>query len=526
MSAAPPRQLVFGLDAAEWMLVERWAREGKMPAFAALMERGAHGVLSTTAGQLPDTVWSCIYGGRNPATFEKHFYVQYDAATRDLRHVKDDAFTKRPFWDILSDAGRTVGVVDAVKFTTSPSLNGFQLTNWGAHATKAPRSSLPAGLFAEVERKFGLHPVQDCDKVDSDKPAQLRELRQWCIDGVRLRGEMNRWLMKERAWDDLFLCYSEPHCIGHHYWHWLDDTHPRHGENDTHGLSDSIEAVYRAMDEEIGKTIELAGDDTRVMIVAGHGMGPLYHASWNLEEILDRLGFGRDGAPAPADANAGDRDTGNKGKTNFWRMLKMTLPGKLQYAIKSVLPEAVQDELLFRWYAGKRDWKGRRAFPVPNNDAVGAIRVSVKGRDKDGVVPPEQHRAVIEEIKGAIEELEDPKTGRKVADEVVILRDRYDGDHLEGLPDLTIHWDSTFPWDTLRSPRFGTLEIVNQDGRTGSHTSRGFVIAAGPGVPAGTVLEGHSIYDVAPTILATAGLPVPDDMDGAPRPILGDRVSV
>jgi len=517
-----PRQLVFGLDAAEWNLVERWANEGKMPTFRSLMERGSHGVLETTAGQLPDTVWSCIYGGRNPGTFEKHFYVQYDAATRNLRHVKDDAFTKRPFWEILSDAGRKVGVVDAVKFTTSAALNGFQITNWGAHATKAPRTSIPPELFADVERKFGMHPVQDCDKVDADKPTSLLDLRERCLAGVRLRGEMNRWMMTEQPWDDLFLCYSEPHCIGHHYWHWLDETHPRHGEVDTHGLSDSIEAVYRAMDEEIGKTLELVDDDTRVMIVAGHGMGPLYHASWNLEEILDRLGFGREGASAVVDK----KDGGGVAKTNFWRMLKMTMPGKLQYAIKGVLPQAIQDELLFRWYAGKRDWKGRRAFPVPNNDAVGAIRISVRGRDKDGIVAPEDYGALCLEIKAAIEEFDDPVTGRKVADEVVILRDRYSGEFVEGLPDLTIHWNSDFPWDTVRSPRFGTLEIVNQDGRTGSHTSHGFVIAAGPGVPAGTVLEGHSIYDVAPTLLAAVGLPVPEEMDGRPLPILGDRVSV
>src|SRR5690606_35243787 len=126
----PPRQLVFGLDAAEWLLVKRLCDAGKMPTFARLLENGAHGVLATTAAQLPGTVGACIYGATSPATSETRFYVQYDARPRDLRHVKDDAFTDRPFWEILSDAGVEVGVVDAVKFTTSARLKGFQLTNW------------------------------------------------------------------------------------------------------------------------------------------------------------------------------------------------------------------------------------------------------------------------------------------------------------------------------------------------------------------------------------------------------------
>ncbi|MFG0317510.1 MAG: alkaline phosphatase family protein [Planctomycetota bacterium JB042] len=514
------RQLVFGLDAAEWSLVKRLADEGKMPTFKALMERGASGPLRTTAGQLPDTVWSCIYGGRNPATFDKHFYVQYDARTRDLRHVEDDAFTKRPFWDVLSDAGRKVGVVDAVKFTTSERLNGFQLTNWGAHATKAPRSSVPADLFDRVVDRFGMHPVQDCDKVDADKPAQLLDLKRRCVEGVRLRGEVNRWLMTEREWDVLFLCYSEPHCIGHHFWHWADPSHPRHGEAGEPGLKDAVESVYVAMDEEIGKTIELAGDDVQVMIVAGHGMGSLYHASWNLQEMLDLLGFGR-GPASRVDASAP-----KKARTNFWRKLKMVVPGRVQYAIKGMLPQSMQHELVFKWYAGNRDWAGRRAFPVPNNDAVGAIRVSVQGRDKDGVVPPEEYRAVCEEIKAALEELTDPATGKKVVDEVVLCRDRFKGEFEEQLPDLTVHWNASFPWSAVESPRFGRLELTNQDGRTGSHTAHGFCIVAGPHVPAGRALEGRSIYDIAPTILATAGVDVPAEMEGEPLPVLGGAVSV
>lgn len=512
-----PRQLVIGLDAAEWTLVSRWAAEGKLPAFRALLDGGVHGRLATTAGQLPDTVWSCIYGGTNPGTFEKHFYVQYDARTGDLRHVRDDAFTDRPFWDVLSEAGRTVGVLDAVKFTTSKRLRGFQLTNWGAHATKATKSSVPADLVGEVERRFGRHPVGDCDAVDDNPQSQL-DLRRRVLDGVRLRGRVYRALLAERPWDVLFACFSEPHCIGHHFWHWLDPDHPRHGEADTHGLADSIEAVYRAIDEEIGALVELAGDDAHVMIVAGHGMGPLHHASWNIGEMLDLLGYGRGPArqAAPA-ATAG---------TNFWRILKMTLPGRLQYFIKNLLPQSLQDELLFRWYAGKRDWKGRRAFPVPNNDAVGAIRVNVVGRDKHGIVPAAEYGRVLDDLVAAFEELTDPASGRTVVKDIVRCHEVFHGPFTGGLPDLTILWESAFPWHAVRSPRFGTLTLKNQDGRSGSHTPIGFVILRGPGIPAGQVLEGHSIHDVAPTILALAGVELPAHMEGHPIPVSEGTVSV
>jgi 2,3-bisphosphoglycerate-independent phosphoglycerate mutase len=61
--------------------------------------------------------------------------------------------------------------------------------------------------------------------------------------------------------------------------------------------------------------------------------------------------------------------------------------------------------------------------------------------------------------------------------------------------------------------------VNRQDSRTGSHTPYGFFIATGEGIPAGQVLEGHSILDVAPTVLERAGVAIPADLEGRPIPL-------
>lgn len=509
-----PRQLVVGLDAMEWSLVRRWADEGKLPTFSRLLREGAHGELASTSAQLPDTVWACIYTGTNPAKFEKYFYVQYDPKSGDLKHVHDDAIRAKPFWEHLSDAGVRVGVVDAPKFRLSDSLHGFQVTNWGAHATKTARASSPPELLEEVTRRHGEHPVGDCDAVD-DNPKALAGLRDRILEGVRIHGALFRDLLERESWDVFFAGFSAPHCIGHHYWHWVDPTHPRHGEVDTHGLSDSIERVYRAIDMELGQMLETVGPETRVTVVAGHGMGPIYHASWNLPELLELLGYA--GKPARRADAADNGDGGRDAKVNPWRIVKMVVPGKVQYAIKGVLPKRLQDELLFRWYAGGRNWKEHRAFAVPNNDSVGAIRVNVRGRDRFGVVEPgAEYEQVCRDIRDALQELVDPETGRKVVSRVTLTHEEFSGPHLDGLPDLTVLWDQSFPWNSVQSPRLGTLRIKRQDSRAGSHTPRGFVLVGGPGIAAGGTIEGGTLFDVAPTILDAAGVPVPAEMDGRP----------
>lgn len=508
------RQLVIGIDAMEWQLVRRWASAGTLPTFRRLLERGAHAELSTTAAQLPDTVWASIYTGMNPAKFEKYFYVQYDPATMGLRMVPDDAITTPPFWKLLSDAGVRVGVADAPKFPVSAPLNGFQISNWGAHATKTARTSYPKGLIDEVDGKIGRHPVGECDMVD-EKPAQLAALRDRIVEGVHRHGELFRWLMRREPWDVFFAGFSGAHCIGHHFWRFADDAHPLHPPDDPHGLKPAIEQTYRALDEEIGAMSELAGPEARFMVVSGHGMGPIHHASWNLPEILEGLGYGRE-PPRRAAALTETRE----GATNPWRILKMVLPGKLQYAIKSRLPQSLQNQLLFLWYRSRQSWRGCRAFAVPNNDSVGAIRISVIGRDKDGLVAPgAEYERICQDIASALRELTDPVTGRPVVKRATLSSEEFSGPFLAQLPDITVLWDQSFAWNAIQSPRLGTLRIRRQDARTGSHTPRGFVLIEGPGVPAGLALGEQSIYDIAPTILDAVGVPIPAHCDGRPLPI-------
>ncbi len=507
MPTGTQRQLVIGLDAMEWTLVLRWANEGKLPVFRELLEQGARVELSSTALQLPDTVWHTILSGTNPAKFAKYFYVQYDAQSGDLRLLNDDIGIT-PFWEHLREAGKRVCLMDVPKTTASPRIEGFHLANWGAHGTQIERGSNPPGLLNEINQRFGRHPVGDCDAVDK-KPKSLWKLRQRLLDGVRLRGEVCRYLMQRQDWDVFFVGFSEMHCAGHHFWRFHDALDPQHDATDADGLRDTVEAVYRAVDRQVGEILSLAGPETRCLLFTGHGMGFLQHASWNLQEILDLLGFGKDGAGGTPNKRAGGA------RVNPWRLLKMSLPGRFQYAVKAMLPQRLQNELLFRWYARGREWSGCRAIAIPNNESAGAIRVLVEGRDRHGTVQPGvEYRKVRDGIAEALAELVDPKSGRKVVRQISFTQEEFQGPFQDGLPDMTVLWDQSFAWDEVASPRMGRLKLRSQDSRNGSHTPYGFMLARGYGERAGAELPRATLYDIAPTILSAAGVEVPEGMEG------------
>jgi len=489
----------------EWSLVQSWAGTGALPTFQRLLAQGARVELDSTAAQLPDTVWSAIYSGMNPGDFAKYFYVQYDAPSGGLKMMDDDSIGATPFWRYLTDTGRRVCVLDVPKFPVTRT-EGAYLANWGAHASKTARASHPPELLGEINRRFGPHPVGECDAVDAN-PKALAKLRGRILEGVRIRGELYRWMLEREPWDVFFAAFSEAHCAGHHFWQYLDSSHPNYDASDRHGLRDTLEAVYQAIDRELGQIIDSAGPDARCLVFSGHGMGPIWHASWNLQEILDLLGFGKiEVQPRARVAHVAG--------ANPWRFVKRVLPGRFQYAIKALLPAAIQNELIFRWYAGPRDWAGCRAIAVPNNDSVGAIRLLVEGRDRYGVIPAANYEKACDAIVQALSSLRDPVTGRKVVLLVSMLHKEFSGPHTDGLPDITVLWDQSFAWDQIESPELGRLKIRMQDNRSGSHTPRGFLLARGYGESPGQQLERATLYDVAPTVLRAAGVEPPAVMRG------------
>ncbi|HYW68059.1 MAG TPA: alkaline phosphatase family protein, partial [bacterium] len=126
-AASGPRLILFGIDAANWNVLTPMMQAGELPAMTALVNRGSFGVLKTGVPIQSPQMWTSIATGVVP---EKHGITRFTAeipgtdrevpVTSNMRKVK-------AFWNILSDADVSEGVVGWWPSWPAEEVNGFMI---------------------------------------------------------------------------------------------------------------------------------------------------------------------------------------------------------------------------------------------------------------------------------------------------------------------------------------------------------------------------------------------------------------
>lgn len=516
---SPPDQrlAIIGLDAADADLVERGCAEGWLPVMRALREHGLWARLGTTAEDLHVSALPSLYTGTTP---DKHgLYHAY--VMRPGRQVPErprpDESPALPFWKFLSDAGRRCIVMDAFMSCPVQPFRGVQVLEYGTWTWFWRPMTSPAGLRREILARFGPYPAENHAEVLG--PPDCAGFRERLIRAARQKAEVVTWLMAREPWDLLFVVFGEPHPAGHYLWHLHDPSYPAHPPGGAGPLARAVMDVYEAVDQAIGRIVAAVEPGTPVIVVSADGMGPNYSGSHLLPELLAALGLYVTAGRRPRSGAAG-REAARRDPV---KRLRQLVPAPLRHAVsRHLLPGCVRERLSVRWMTADIDWSRTRAFLIDNANE-GYIRVNLRGREPRGIVTPgPEYDALCETLVTALRGLVNPRTGRPATRAVWRPTKRWAGPCRDRLPDVVVSWE---PGAELTTEVAGEACGLLRTGRgpweaspyyTGNHRPAAFMIACGPGIPAGDTLAGLHVLDLAPTVLAHFGLPTPPTMDGEP----------
>ena len=466
------RVFVLGLDAADHLLIERWAADGQLPTFSTLLKRGAYGILESTAAVFSGSAWLSVTTGSNPGKCGVYSRYQIANGTYDVRRIRAGDNREWPFWATFKGP---VVVVDVPKAPLSSRLDGAQLVEWGAYDHYSEFSSTPINLSAKVVNEFGRHPFLDRNfEVALHARRDFDTLKLLLIEGIRMKLRLNLRLMKEFQPRFFLSVFGETHAAGHAFWRFQDPKHPRYEPNGS--LATALLDVYRALDRAVGEFLEALPPDSIFVVLSSQGFCLDSMAGEDfLCEVLVRMGM----------------SVPKLKKTNYAAYVPaMTL-----------------------------DMTRSQAFCLPT-DLQGYIRINLHGREPNGVVLESESDAVCNALEAELLALRHRDTGAPVVKEVVRVRDVFRGPFAVELPDLSVIWNTAQIVKEVESPKCGVIQTEpDLSAGGGNHRGVGFMLIYGSNVDASR-FSGH-VFDVAPTLSQLLGETRQPGWDGRPLPISG-----
>jgi hypothetical protein len=296
-SEGRPRFLLIGIDGLDWERVSRLVGEGRMPNTERLIAEGASGMLRSIHPYRSPSIWTTIATGKVEEKHGIRGFVAYGNPARDEMLASSNLRKAKAIWQILSSAGRSVGVIGWLVTYPADAVNGYMVSSLSVlQLSRRPSGEVPRQEFEELRR--GVYPPELWDDVarfqrtEEDVPeADLLPLlgtteylgEAEAVERMhhlaRFRAaDLTAWGMAEHLFgaahaDFEAIYFRGNDIVSHFFWRYME---PETWKQMPPGemietFAPVIDRYYELADEMIGKLLEFRDENTIVVVLSDHG---------------------------------------------------------------------------------------------------------------------------------------------------------------------------------------------------------------------------------------------------------------
>ncbi|MGK2964198.1 MAG: alkaline phosphatase family protein [Tepidiformaceae bacterium] len=469
------RVMVVVLDSMEISWLDAHLASGAWPNLAAFAESSQR-IGTTSQGEvLHGSIWPSWATGLQPGKHGIYFWSQWQAEKMGYFRNTDPLLDFDPFWSELQNDGRTATILD-VSYVRAVRAPGFRTaSSWGTHDEMEP-VSYPDDFLHSLDKTYGKHPLS-FDVVEPVTKRQKLEMVRDLRRGVHKRAKVLRDLAARRDWDFLAVSFGETHKAMHYL---ASDEELRPGTTN----QDAIAAILNPLDRAWPSILEAAGEDCDVILMSLHGITEQVKFDGFGSQILD-IFSGR----TPYDRFENE---------DLIRKIRNLMPTTLRHAVWRRIPAKMRASRHGALETGTPDLAAQKVFRVPH-DGHPAVRVNMAGRERDGIVPPGEDRALLDALEALARQF--TTADGKVAFPGTWRSTSEPGPLAHRLPDALLLANLEIARTSeLFGPDGVHLKSVQPEARNGVHTGKGFALMRIGGGRKVTRATADGV-DFAPTIL-------------------------
>lgn len=283
--------LLIGWDAADWKVIHPLMDAGLMPNLNAMVDRGTAGNLATLSPVFSPMLWSSIATGKRPYKHGVHGFTEPTPDGKSVRPITSFARKTHAIWNITTLQGLKSNVVGWWPSNPAEPINGVMVSNLYQSAPKddsADWPMLPGTVHPprlnDVLEELRWHPNeltgQDLamflpygDEIDQDKDQRIKSVAKIVSDATSIQAAATH-LMVTEPWDFMAVYFDAIDHFGHGFMKYHPPKQDIVSEEDFRLYHQVVTAGYIYHDQMLGRLLELAGEDTTVMLISDHGFHP------------------------------------------------------------------------------------------------------------------------------------------------------------------------------------------------------------------------------------------------------------
>ena len=499
--AKPKKVLVIGLDGAPWELMRLWIRESALPNITKLAEKGVTAPLTSVLPLSSAPSWSSIVTGKNPG---KHGIFEFMCRRKDsydLSPVNSTFRAGKAVWDILGEHDKKVCVIN-VPFTYPPKrLNGHMITGMMT-PPGADNLTYPLYLKEKINKAVNGYEI-DIKNIyrDGKEASFLKNL----TEVTEKRALTASFMMNQYEWDLFMVVFTGTDRIQHFFWKFMDPEHPSYSAKKSLRYKNAIFEYYQKIDDVLGRLLCGTSGETTTILLSDHGMSSM-HKRIHLNNLLIELGFLKL-----------KKGVFSSSKKLFYRiglsplnLFNMVTKFNLATGFKQTTAKMGGVLKTFFLSLEDIDWSMSTAYSTMG---IGQIYLNLSGREPEGTIPSEDYEKERKKVIQALRHYRDPSNDTKIFKHVFSRDEIYEGPYLDSAPDIVVVPNP--PYGIFTRYSFGSGSIFDHSAMvSGTHRMRGFLLLSGPEFQDKHELKYANILDIAPTLLHSFEVPIPEDMDG------------
>jgi len=505
--------IVLGLDGATFEIIDPLIQVGALPNIGDLIRHGCRRILQSTIPYVTMPAWPSFMTGKNPGKLGVFdFFVIDPDGQRRIANSTD--VRSETLWEILGSFGKASIVMNVPGTYPPKDINGIlvsgMLTPPGAPFTAPPE------VRTLLDELTGGYRVNEDASLVSRQSGE--ELLSDLLDVAQKQSFAFRSLLQSRPWDFAAIVFRASDIIQHLFW----DAPLR------------VSLVYRFLDHVVGE-IRALYPDALLLIMSDHGaqghLRTVHVNQWLIDhgfmsiakrtlnepahtrEAGSQNGDGQRMARAGSARHAWGIRKLAAGRTITKADLRRRLPAPLWSLARWVIPRRWKAIVPARHeYEHEIDW-GHTRVSASQDFCLDSrvVRINLRGRDPQGIVPPSEYEALRREVAEGLRSLKDPETSKLVIKACYVPEDLYWGPYVDRAPDIVLDLNDGYQ---ISRCLYANEWVTKKSPTTGYHHRDGILVVQGPGVREGAELGPASILDLTPTILNYSGVPVPSDCDG------------